>query len=235
MLEAKPLRQLEIKNVDVLTELLKTKRQPFPVICIGGGTASGKTTFAQELKSQVPRLASATLFDLDLALFCRFVRNEEWMETVGKKDGYDWFRHQKAEGMINKWLRAKNEGEEEAVYTNVYSYEKGGQETYLPQVEVKIGTGLLVVGWAAVRPGIMAVMREQGVQPVNIIVETSFKEGLERTKARAASIKGNPVLNRDNFIKIHFPSWQRFYKKIAELVDLTVWSSSNSFDIRTKS
>jgi len=235
MPEVEPLRQFEIKNLDILTELLKTKKQPFPVICIGGLSASGKTTFANELVRQMPQLASVTLFDLDMALFCRFIRDEQWMETIGRKDGYDWFRHQKAEGMISKWLKAKAEGEEKVVYTNVYSYDKGGQQTYLPQAEVMIDNGLLVVGWAAVRPGIMAVMRKQGIQPVNVIIETSFDEGLERIQTRAASMNSNAAAQKENFIKIHSPSWQNFYKTIANLVDLTAWSSNNSFDIRTKS
>jgi len=234
MPEVEPLRQFEIKNLDILTELLKTKKQPFPVIRIGGLTASGKTTFANELVRQIPQLVSVTLFDLDMTLFCRFIRNEQWMETIGRKDGYDWFRHQKAEGMISKWLRAKAEGEKKVVYPNVYSY-KGGQQTYLPQAEVMIGNGLLVVGWAAVRPGIMAVMKQHGIQPVNIIIETSFDEGLERIQTRAVSINSNAVTHKENFIKIHSPSWQNFYQTIANLVELTVWSSNNSFDIRTKS
>lgn len=234
MSETEPLRQFDIKNLDILTELLKTKKQPFPVICIGGLSASGKTTFANELVRQMPQLASVTLFDLDMTLFCRFIRDKQWMKTIGR-DGYDWFRHQKAEGMISKWLRAKSEGEEKVVYPNIYSYDKSGQETYLPQAEVKIDNGLLVVGWAAVRPGIMAVMREQGIQPVNIIIETSFDEGLERIQARAVSINDNAVTQKENFIKIHSPSWQKFYQTIADLLDLTAWSSNNSFDIRVKS
>jgi len=196
------------------------------VICIGGISGAGKTTLAESLLD-LPNFREMTLFDLDWTMLNRWIRCEPlWRDSHHKN--WDWFRQDKGLGMVAGWLKERKEGASSITYFNVYDF-NGGQETYRPEINVPIGSGLLIVGWLAVNEKMMMVLREEGISPVNVIVQTDYNVCLERIKARALTRNNNPEALAVQFDKVDLPSWQEYLPRISGLIDILAKSESNQF------
>lgn len=230
--EVEVKKEYKVENWELLKDFIEERKNQTLALLIGGVGGSGKTTFAEMIKSNVEVAAncSMTIFDFDWVLKSRWERATSKTFPLEMMDHSTWFRIPKAARMISRLLSAQDEGDEKVKFANVYIH--GGGEGYQPEIEVETCKGMMIEGFFANHLDIQKTLRHHGVNPINIVLKDDYEEVLQRVVNRAKSRNADPDQQRERFKEIYYPNWEKHYQEIAPWINLEVVATDNKFIIQ---